>query len=193
LSGFAWEFSYPAAHQEPEMANKSSFTPEEWSRLVASPVVASMAITASDPGGLWSLLQESMSSGWALVEAKQNAQAAPLVKAVVEDITNSETRDAVRISFQAQFKGSQFADVKRKAVDELRAVSSLLDAKAPDEAAAFKSWLLSVAQKSAEAGKEGGFLGFGGVAVSDAEKATLAEIATALGNPAGSGAGLAET
>jgi hypothetical protein len=29
--------------------------------------------------------------------------------------------------------------------------------------------------------------------VSDAEKATLAEIATALGNPAGAGAGLAET
>jgi hypothetical protein len=175
------------------MANKSSFTSEEWSRLVASPVVAGMAITASDPGGLWSLLQESMSSGWALVEAKQNAQTAPLVKAVVEDITNSETRDAVRTSFQAQFKGSQFADVKRKAVDELRAVSSLLDAKAPEEAGAFKSWLLSVAQKSAEAGKEGGFLGFGGVAVSDAEKATLAEIATALGNPAGSSAGLAET
>lgn len=175
------------------MANKSSFTPEEWSRLVASPVVASMAITASDPGGLWSLLQESMSSGWALVEAKQNAQAAPLVKAVVEDITNSETRDAVRTSFQAQFKGSQFADVRRKAVDELRTVSSLLDAKAPDEAAAFKSWLLSVAQKSAEAGKEGGFLGFGGVAVSDAEKATLAEISAALGTSAGSSAGIAET
>ena len=175
------------------MANKSSFTPEEWSRLVASPVVTSMAITASDPGGLWSLLQESMSSGWALVEAKQNAQAAPLVKVVVEDITNSETRDAVRTSFQAQFKGSQFADVKRKAVDELRAVSNLLDAKAPNEAAAFKFWLLSVAQKSAEAGKEGGFLGFGGVAVSDAEKATLAEIAAALGNPAGSGAGVAGT
>ena len=68
---------FPARQQlrSPEMANKSSFTPEEWSRLVASPVVASMAITAADPGGLWSLLQESMSSGWALLEAKQNAQA----------------------------------------------------------------------------------------------------------------------
>ena len=33
---------------------------------------------------------------------------------------------------------------------------------------------------AAEAGKEGGFMGFGGVAVSDAEKATLAEISTAL-------------
>ena len=175
------------------MANKSSFTPEEWSRIVASPVVASMAITAADPGGLWSLLQESMSSGWALLEAKQDTKATPLVKAVADDIGNAETRNAVRESFQNQFKGSQFADVKRKAIEELGAVSNLLDAKAPDEAAAFKSWLWSVAQKSAEAGKEGGFLGFGGIAVSDAEKATLAEIATALGNPAGSGAGLAET
>ena len=59
--------------------------------------------------------------------------------------------------------------------------------------AAFTAWLWRVARKSAEAGKEGGFLGFGGVAVSDAEKATLEEIATALGNPAGTGAGLAET
>ncbi len=175
------------------MANKANFTPEEWSRVVASPVVASMAITAADPGGVWSLLKESMSSGWALLEAKQDAQAAPLVKAVAEDIANSDTRNAVRDSFQSQFKGSQFADVKRKAIDELRAVSSLLDAKAPDDAAAFKSWLRSVAQKSAEAGTEGGFLGFGGVAVSDAEKATLEEISHALGTSSGAGSGIAET
>ena len=94
------------------MASKSNFTPEEWSRLVASPVVAGMAITAADPGGLWSLLQESMSSGWALLEAKQDAQATPLVKAVADDITNTDTRNAVRESFQSQFKGSQFADIK---------------------------------------------------------------------------------
>jgi hypothetical protein len=31
---------------------------------------------------------------------------------------------------------------------------------------------------------EGGFLGFGGTQVSDAEKATVADIATALGVPA---------
>jgi hypothetical protein len=33
----------------------------------------------------------------------------------------------------------------------------------------------------AEAGTEGGFLGFGGVNVSDAEKATLGEISKILG------------
>jgi hypothetical protein len=163
------------------MANKASFTPEEWARIVASPMVASMAITAADPSGLWGLLKESMAGGWALLEAKQDAQANALVKAVADDIATPDTRNAVRDSFQAQFKGSQLGDVKRKAIDELRAVSATLDAKAPEDAPAFKSWLREVARKAAEAGNEGGFLGFGGVAVSDAEKATLEEISSALG------------
>ena len=52
----------------------------------------------------------------------------------------------------------------------------------PDaDAAGFKAWLQDVARTAAEAGKEGGFMGFGGVAVSDAERATLAEISSALG------------
>jgi hypothetical protein len=55
------------------------------------------------------------------------------------------------------------------------------DAKAPGDAADFKGWLLSISQKVAEASAEGGFLGVGGVQVSDAEKATLADIAKALG------------
>jgi hypothetical protein len=48
-----------------------------------------------------------------------------------------------------------------------------LEAKAPEDAPAFKAWLQAIAQRVAEAAKEGGFMGFGGVRVSDAEKATL--------------------
>ena len=44
----------------------------------------------------------------------------------------------------------------------------------------FKAWLTDTAQRVAEAANEGGFLGFGGVPISDIEKATLAEIVTAL-------------
>ena len=83
---------------------------------------------------------------------------------------------------QAQFKGAQPGEIKSKAIDELRSVAALVDAKAPNEAPGFKAWLQDVAQKVAEAGKEGGFLGFGGVAVSDAERATLAEVFAALGS-----------
>ena len=60
----------------------------------------------------------------------------------------------------------------------------LLTRKLPSDAAAYKAWLLQIANNVAEASKEGGFLGFGGVDVSDAEKATLTEIAAALGTRA---------
>ena len=59
----------------------------------------------------------------------------------------------------------------------------MLDAKAPGDAAAFKDWLRQISQSTAEAASEGGGLfGIGGVQVSDAEKATLTEISTALGS-----------
>jgi hypothetical protein len=161
------------------MADKTNFTQDEWARVLASPVVTGMAITAADPSGLWGLLKEGVASGWALMSAKQDANANALVKAVADDFAGPG-RSAVRDRLQATFKGSQAGDLKRKAVEELRAVSSILDAKAPIDAPAFKAWLREIAQKAAEAGNEGGFLGFGGVAVSDAERATLAEIASAL-------------
>jgi hypothetical protein len=103
-----------------------------------------------------------------------------LAKAVVEDITTPETRAAVRERLQAQFKGVPLGELKSKAIVELRNVAAIVEAKAPDDASPFKAWLQDVAQKAAEAGSEGGFLGFGGVAVSDAERATLAEITAAL-------------
>lgn len=162
------------------MANQASFTPEEWARVVGSPMVAGLAITAADPSGLWGLLKEAMSGGWVLLEAKQDANANPLVKAVADGLSNSQTRTAARDWLGSRFKGAQAADLKGRALQELRDVAQILDAKAPEDAAAFKLWLQHVAEKAAEAGNEGGFLGFGGVQVSEAEKATLAEISATL-------------
>jgi hypothetical protein len=163
------------------MANKANFTADEWGRILASPMVAGMAITAADPSGVWGLLKEGMAGGWALLQARQNAQANPLVRAVAEDFATSEGRTAARTALQARFNGATMGVLKDTAIAELRAVSGVLDAKAPEDAPAFKAWLREIAQKAAEAGTEGGFLGFGGVAVSEAEKATLAEISAALG------------
>ena len=143
-------------------------------------MVAGTAITAADPSGLWGLLKEGMAGGWALFEAKQNANVNPLVNAVAQDFAEGDARTLARDRVQAVFKDAQAADLKRRAVDELRSVATLLDAKAPQDAAAFKTWLRDIAQKAAEAANEGGFMGLGGVTVSDAEKATLAEISTAL-------------
>ena len=147
-------------------------------------MLASMAVTAAEPSGLWGMLKESVAAGGVLAKAKTDAGTNELIKAVVADFESAEGRGAARDGLQARLKGSKPAEVKDKAIEGLRQVSALLDAKAPGDAAAFKSWLQSIGQHVAEASKEGGFLGFGGVQVSEAEKATLAEISGALSRTA---------
>jgi hypothetical protein len=49
----------------------------------------------------------------------------------------------------------------------LKEVSAILNAKAPQDAAGFKAWLQTISENVAEASSEGGFLGIGGVKVSD--------------------------
>ena len=162
------------------MANKANFTPEEWKQLLESPMLASMAVTAAEPSGLWGMLKEGLAAGGALAKAKADANTNELIKAVVAEFGTAEGRSAARDGLQARLKGSKPGEAKDKAIAGMRQVSALLDAKAPSDAPAFKSWLQGIAQQVAEASKEGGFLGFGGVQVSDAEKATIAEISNAL-------------
>ena len=104
-----------------------------------------------------------------------------MVKAVAGDFETSEGRGLAQEGVKALLAGANPADIKVRTADALRALSALLAAKAPADAAAYKSWLAGVAKAVAEAAPEGGFLGFGGTQVSDAEKATLAEISAALG------------
>ena len=162
------------------MANKASFTPEEWVLLLESPMMAGMAVSAAEPSGLFGMLKESFATGKLLVQAKSDATANELVKAVAADYETADGRKAASEGLKAKLGGGQPGDIKAKALDALRQVTALLAAKAPGDAAAYKAWLAHISQNVAEASKEGGFLGFGGVQVSDAEKATLAEISAAL-------------
>jgi hypothetical protein len=162
------------------MANKASFTPEEWKQLLESPMLASIAVTAAEPSGLWGMLKESFAAGGALARAKTDANTNELIKAVVAEFDSAEGRGAARDGLQGRLRGSKPGEAKDKAIAGLRQAAALLDAKAPGDAAAFKTWLQTISQHVAEAAREGGFLGFGGVQVSDAEKATLGEISSAL-------------
>ena len=163
------------------MANKTNFTLEEWKLLLESPMMTSMAVTAADPGGLWGMLKESFASATELAKAASDPGANTLVKAVATDFSTSEGRSTARDDLKAKLAGSNAADVKTKTIESLKQVSALLDSKAPADAAAFKGWLRQISEHVAEAAEEGGFMGFGGVKVSAAEKATLSDISRALG------------
>jgi len=166
------------------MAGKSDFTPDEWKTILESAIMAGIAVTAADPSGLWGLLQESMASAKAIHDAAGPDAHSELLKAISAELEASDRHQAVRDEIAEKLWGSTPSETTGKALDSLRAAAALVDAKAPGEAQAFKTWLHAISWKVAEAATEGGFLGFGGVRVSEAEKATVAQIAAALGLPA---------
>ena len=86
----------------------------------------------------------------------------------------------------AQHKQNPLGDFKprggQQVLEELKGVNELVTAKAtPEEAEAFRRWLLVAAQAAADAGKEGGFMGFGGERVSAGEQRMLEQVRAALG------------
>ena len=42
------------------LTTKANFTSEEWGKLLASPMIAGMAMIPADPSGLWGLLKETI-------------------------------------------------------------------------------------------------------------------------------------
>lgn len=166
------------------MANKQSFTPDEWIKILEGPVLTGMAVSAADPNGLWGTIKEAVASRSAISASRREPSSSELIRTVIADFQSGEGRTAIQDALQKRLSGAKPADIVQRSLANLREVSAIVDEKAPDDAADFKAWLRGIGQMVAEASLEGGFLGIGGVRVSEAEKATLADIERALSAPA---------
>jgi len=157
------------------VTTKSDFTEEEWARVVRAPFVAGLAISLADPGGPIEAAKESM--------------------ATMKSATNPPSREqllaevALEIQGQLQqrhnpvkgFKPDKQQPPGEQVLAELRSVQELVAAKAtPEEATAYAGWLVHSAQAAAEAAKDGGFMGFGAVQVSDREQAMIDRVKEAV-------------
>lgn len=162
------------------MPTKSDFTTEEWNMLLAGPMLAGMAVTFADPSGLIGMLQEGWAGARSMLDPKTNPAASALAKAIADDLGTSDGRTSAHQFVKSRLTGKSAAELKPQIMQALADIASLLDNKAGGEASAVKTWLKETAQRVAQASTEGGFLGFGGVTVSDAEKATLDDVAKVL-------------
>jgi hypothetical protein len=160
------------------MATKADFTADEWNQIQRAPFMAGLAVVAASPSGPFGVVKELFAVGKMLGEVKAQGSSNELIKALVADIETG----ARELSAPAELKGKTPDQVKSYAIESVRQVAALIEKKAkPDETQGFKQWLVAVAQKVAEAAKEGGFLGFGGTQVSEQEAATIKELSAALG------------
>jgi hypothetical protein len=190
------------------MATRADFTPEEWQSLERAPVFVAFATLAADMSGPIGLVKEMEALSQTLEENALPAEsdsAHDLITAVAADLRATQSngqgwgpvlgeggdpdseQDKEHPS-AVPGSGLDFSSpekVKTPALAACRAAAELLARKVtPAESKAFGRWAVSVGRHVAEAAKEGGFLGIGGTLVSEKERATLDELATALGAPA---------
>jgi hypothetical protein len=156
------------------MSTKADFSADEWDLLRSSPVMAGLLVMVASPSGPVGLVQESSAMSRLVLEAATSAQT-PLLQSLAEDMKSS-------MSLPKMPAGATPAAIQEAATEILRRTSNLIEEKAtPEEAMEMKQWLVKVAQATAEAAKEGGFLGFGGTLVSEEEKVAIANVASTLG------------
>jgi hypothetical protein len=139
-----------------------------------------MAISISDPGGPIELVKETAAT-LKVVAAAADGSRGDLVKAIAAD---ASADGKARKNPLHDFK-PRGALAGQEILEELTAVNGIVTAKASaEDAEAYRAWLQDAAQEAAGAAKEGGFLGFHAVRVSEGEQRMLDKLAVALAPPA---------
>jgi hypothetical protein len=151
------------------MTTKSDFNAEEWATLAEAPLLAGLRLVTAERGGS---LRESLAVGRAYAEARREHGKSELLD---ELVASPPTLDPNRLR-----EGG--GDVASVASSRIREAAGIADAKAtPEDAKAYRDFILTVAEAVANANREGGFAGIGGKPVSEREQAALDEIRTTLG------------
>jgi hypothetical protein len=167
--------------EEPPMTTSAAFTEEEWTRLKRAPFVAGMAISLADPGGPIEAVKETAATLRTVLGAAEAGGRGELVDAIAREVADDAKQ---RKNPLAGFR-PKGALAGQEILDELRGADRIVAEKAtPEEAAAFRGWLLAAANEAAQAAKEGGFMGFHAERVSEGEQRMLDRLAEVLGAPA---------
>lgn len=162
------------------MATQSSFSAEEWNLLRIAPALVASGVSASDPGGLVGAFQEAAAGVQGMVQSLKQDEALELASAILADKSAPKMPSPTALMGEGS-RDQQLANFKSQAVSQVKAALALLESKAsPAELTAYKGMLITVAEKTAHAAKEGGFLGFGGERVSADEKMFLDQLRSML-------------
>jgi hypothetical protein len=160
------------------MVTKADFTAEEWQQVLVIPQLASIVIVLASPSGAVGLTKEMMASSKLIMEAMKASTGNALIDAVAADLKEMAER---KEKLQPPQISKERTEAIHQCLQACRDVAALLAQKAPEEADGFKHWVYTAAKLTAEAGKEGGFMGIGGERVSEGEVLALNDVAHALG------------
>ena len=149
------------------MTGKTDFKPEDWELVLEGPPSAGLIVITAQRGGTF---RETIAMAKAYAEARQQHGQSELLDEIVAAKPEID---------HTRYHSPE--ELKAHGLQHLRDAVGLLQQKAtPDEVDAYKRFVVTVADRVANAHREGG------VAVSDSERAAIDEISTTLGNSGGS-------
>jgi hypothetical protein len=162
------------------MTTQTAFTTEEWSLLRIVPSLVAGGVSAADPSGILGSIKEATAGMRGMLESLQKGSKLELLGAIFADKSMPGMPDLKTLVGEGN-REQQIANLKSAVLARIKEAANLISRKAtPEEAQAYKQMIMSVAEKTANASKEGGFLGFGGVRVSNAEQSFLNEVKAVL-------------
>jgi len=145
------------------MTGRADFTEEEWELVLEGPPSAGMIVVTAQRGGTF---RESIAMAKAYVEARRQHGESELLD---ELVAAKPERDHTRYH--------SVEELRQHGQQHLRDAVELLERKASaEEVAAYRRFVLTLAEKVANAHREGG------EKVSDAERTAIEEISASLGN-----------
>ena len=149
------------------MTGKADFSPDEWEVVLKGPPSAGMIVITAQRGGTF---RETFSMAKSYAEARKQHGESQLLDEIA-----STKPEIDRTRYHSP------EELKDHGLQHLREAVELLEQKAtPEEVEEYRRFVLTLANRVADAHKEG-FLGLSGERVSEAEGAAVAEIAEALG------------
>jgi hypothetical protein len=144
---------------------------DDWAKVLAGPAAAMAAVATSDLSGPIDSIKEAKAAAAALEQAARGSAPGSLLATA---FGAGLTPDMVR-------RMRELAPTKDRLIDLIGSSAATVAARSPADAAAYRDTLNAVARATAEASKDGGFLGIGGKLVSDDEQRALDAIRAALG------------
>lgn len=141
------------------MATKADFTPEEWQVIQWAVVDTMTYVSLADPG-IWDSFKEAGAAARVISTAKSSA-ANLLVRDIAGDIRTKRDKEAT----------SNPAEFGTEAAERIAQAVALITEKDLGDAAAFKAFVIELAQATAEAVKD----------VGPAELDAIAKVKAALG------------
>ncbi len=161
---------------------KKVFTSDEWRILLDTPIKVGRAMMNASPSNIVGSRLEFAGLSGSVKDLEKTTSSSPLMRTLAENI-KARVDDLKASEKTTAAPSNDPAESRNDALQACQQVTAILVKATPADAMEYKQYVMSVAQKVAEASGEGGFLGLTGKKISDPEQALYNDLAKALGMP----------